>query len=105
MKSDKKILERIKNTIHKVEPSATIILYGSRARGDNKPDSDWDILILVNKKKVTSSYEDRFLIPVYDIEIETNNIITPIVVEQEKWENIHYITPFYQEIKKEGKLL
>ena len=105
MDSDKKILERIKNAVHEVEPTASVILYGSRARGDNKPDSDWDILILVNIKKITSSYEDRFLSPVYELELETNNIITPIIVEREKWENLHKITPFYHEIKKEGKLL
>ncbi len=105
MKSNNKILEKIKNTVHEVEPTANIILYGSRARGDNNPDSDWDILILVNEKKITSSYEDKFLIPVYDLELETNNIITPIIVEREKWENLHKITPFYHEIKKEGKVL
>ena len=40
MNSNKQLLHRIKNAVHKVEPKATIILYGSRARGDNKPDSD-----------------------------------------------------------------
>lgn len=34
----KKILKYIKETVRKVSPEATIILYGSEARGDSKPD-------------------------------------------------------------------
>ena len=40
-------LGRIREAIHDVEPSARGILYGSRARGDGRPDSDWDILVLL----------------------------------------------------------
>ena len=105
MNSDKEILERIKNTVLEVEPSATVILYGSRARGDNKPDSDWDILILVNKKAISNQYEDSLLNPIYDIELDTNNIISPVIVDKDIWETKHKISPFYQSIKKEGRLL
>lgn len=31
---------------HKFPESLNIKLFGSRARGDNKPDSDWDIVII-----------------------------------------------------------
>ena len=41
------LLERVKQTIHEIEPDADIILYGSRARGDAHPESDWDFLILL----------------------------------------------------------
>jgi predicted nucleotidyltransferase len=41
-------LYRIREAIHDVEPSARVILYGSRARGDAQPESDWDILVLLD---------------------------------------------------------
>ena len=85
MNSDKEILERIKNTVLEVEPSATVILYGSRARGDNKPDSDWDILVIVNKDKISNEFEDKIAFPLYEIEWETGNIISPIVISKNTW--------------------
>ena len=41
------LLDQVKQTIHEIEPEADIILYGSRARGDAHPESDWDFLILL----------------------------------------------------------
>lgn len=35
-------------------PSSTLLLYGSRARGDNHKGSDWDLLILLDKTSLSS---------------------------------------------------
>jgi predicted nucleotidyltransferase len=44
------ILRLIKETIAKTMLSgAKVILFGPQARGDAREDSDWDILILLNK--------------------------------------------------------
>jgi uncharacterized protein len=51
MKNEKSlVLNRIKTIVKQIDPKADVILYGSRARGDERPDSDWDLLILVNSK-------------------------------------------------------
>lgn len=42
------LLDRVQKIIRQVEPEADIILYGSRARGDARHDSDWDFLILLD---------------------------------------------------------
>ena len=43
----KKVIERIKDVAEHVLPQgASLWLYGSRARGDARPDSDYDLLIL-----------------------------------------------------------
>jgi len=42
------LFNRVKNAVKQIEPSAEIILYGSRAREDFNEGSDWDFLILVD---------------------------------------------------------
>ena len=51
---NKDVLEHIEDTVRDIMPlDARIFLFGSRARGDARPDSDWDILIILNKNKRT----------------------------------------------------
>ena len=100
-----KILLKIKEIVARTEPDATIILFGSYARGNNKRDSDIDILILIDKDKITYDDEKRIKYPLYDLEFETGKIISPIVFSRNEWENRHKITPFYKNIKHEGVLL
>ncbi len=97
-----KILERIKNSVKATAPDATLILYGSYARGDNRPDSDIDLLVLVNKDKVT--YEDRLKIssPLYRIELEIGVIISSFFYPKKEWETKHMATPFYENVTREG---
>ncbi len=99
------ILARIKEIVSITEPEATIILYGSYARGEQKEGSDIDILILVNKDKITYSDEKRIKYPLFVLEFETGKLISPIVFSLDVWEIRHKITPFYKNVKKEGILL
>jgi uncharacterized protein len=105
MIDDKDILQMIKNSVRATQPDATIILYGSFARGDNRPGSDLDILILLDKDKVNRDDEKRIKYPLYDIEFETGQIISPLVLSKPDWETRHRITPFYDNVLKEGVIL
>jgi uncharacterized protein len=46
------IIETIKSTAHEYLPDAEVMLFGSRARNDERSDSDYDIL-LVTKTSLT----------------------------------------------------
>ncbi|MEO6837949.1 MAG: nucleotidyltransferase domain-containing protein [Ginsengibacter sp.] len=99
------ILQLIKASVQITEPGATVVLYGSYARGDNKTNSDIDILILIDKDKITSRDAIRVAYPLYDIEFETGKIISPLILSRKSWETKHRITPFYKNVRKEGVVL
>jgi predicted nucleotidyltransferase len=48
MDNNNEILELIKATACKYLPDAEVLLFGSRARNDAGPDSDYDILVITN---------------------------------------------------------
>jgi len=98
------ITGRIRNEIKSVDPTAQVILFGSRARGDAKLDSDWDILILI-KDSVTTEIERAFRYKLFDLELETGEVFSTFVYNTDTWNKKHKVTPFYKSIKQEGVLL
>ena len=96
------LIIRIKKRVKEIEPGATIILYGSYARGDNTDTSDFDILILLDKNKISQTDEKRIKYPLYELEFEVGKIISPLVLSKSDWETRHRITPFYDNVIKEG---
>jgi predicted nucleotidyltransferase len=104
-KGEKAILVRCRNAVKDFDPSAEIILYGSRARGDAKPESDYDLLILIDEE-ITLKREDDFRLQLYPIELETGAVLTVILTNKNDWSSSLYdVMPLYQNIKREGVIL
>ncbi len=105
MNKSKNILIAIKKLVEERDSSAKIYLYGSRAKGTAGKDSDWDLLILLNREKITSEIEKEITNPLYDLEFETGEIISPMVYTQTEWNTKYNLTPFYKNVMKEGYLI
>ncbi len=103
--ADSKILNQIKKIVTEQEPKAKIYLYGSRSRGTAKSNSDWDLLILLNKDKISPEDEQKISYPLYDLEFDTGEVISPMIYSEKEWNTKHKITPFYQNVMREGRLL
>ena len=102
---DKNILTQIKKIVKGKDPSAKIYLYGSRSRGTAKSESDWDLLILLNRDKISIDLEREITYPLYDLEFETGEIISPMLYTENEWNTKYSITPFYRNVMREGQML
>ena len=96
------IISRIKKSIHGKDPNAEAFLFGSRARGDARNDSDWDILILVDSDKVTNEIEDKFRDELFDIELDSGQIISTFIYPKNHWNSMKKYSPLYHNVELDG---
>lgn len=95
-----KISKMISERVHQIDPDAEVYLFGSRARGDENIDSDWDLLILT-LNSVSLQEEQKFRHHLIPLELITGEAFSTFVFEKKDWETRHRITPFYKNITKE----
>ena len=102
MKKTKSQIRRyIREYVNSVDSKAEVILYGSRARGDERADSDWDILILTDYP-VDLATEEKFRDKLYDLELEIDEPLSVFIYSKNEWKRRQRITPFYKNVNKEG---
>ena len=83
-----------------------IILYGSYARGDFGPDSDIDIMILLDISDLElKAYSQELSYMTYDFNLDNDLDIKPIVKSEAHFRKWVENYPFYANIHKEGVIL
>lgn len=102
MINKEQILQNIIGIVNKNDPDSEIYLYGSHARGDAKKLSDWDLLILLNRQNISFDVETKYMDEFYELELETGEIISPLIYSKSDWILNHSITPLFENIQKEG---
>jgi len=99
------LLRRCKKAIRQVVPDADVILYGSRARGEAREHSDYDILIVVDRA-VDMALKKKILSSVYPLELETGALLTLMTYNRQQWDSpLYRAMPFHQNVEREGVLL
>lgn len=97
-------IRQIRQTVNKVDDKAEVVLYGSRARGDHRTDSDWDILVLTDYP-IDLDKERALRYPLYDLALELEEDFSVFVYSKDDWHTQRRITPFYDNVSEEGIFL
>lgn len=102
--NEKQLLHKYCEEIKSIsEDIKKVILYGSYARGDNREDSDIDVMILVDLKgRSLKEFEDKIFDVTYDFNEKYDLFIMPVVQDMkhfDRWKNAYM---FYYNVDKEG---
>lgn len=100
------VFDKIKATVRSVDPDATVILYGSYARGEQREDSDIDILVLASKdgNEISREEKNKIAFPVYHLGTDEDLWISVKIYTKEGWRT-HRVTPYYENVNREGIVL
>ena len=100
--TDAEFLQEVKRSVHEIDPQAEVWLFGSRARGDARPDSDWDFLVLTDKP-VNWTFKRQLRYRLYDVGFDSEpvRVISTVIQNKVDWKGLA-ITDLYQNIREDG---
>jgi predicted nucleotidyltransferase len=98
------IFENIRTLKRQLLPDDRMILFGSQARGDARPDSDWDLLILLDKDKITYKDENKYAYPFAEMGWDYGTYISVKMYTKNEWLNRSF-TSFYYNVQNEGIII
>ncbi len=102
---DRDILIRLKGIVHLIIPTATVLLYGSVARGTQDLESDYDVLILTDAPLSTRE-EDTVTDAVYDLELEQGIVVSTLFYTKDFWSApLAQVMPFHQRVQEDGVVI
>ena len=98
----KQIVLACRDAIRVNYPTAGIVLYGSQARNQACPESDIDLLVLLNED-VTAAKKRIIRDTLYEISLAEDSVISTIVRSYDTWNSpISKATLLYKIVQQEG---
>ena len=98
---NQQIFNEIQALKRQILPNEKVILFGSQARGDAREDSDWDLLVVLDKEKITFEDENTYAYPFADMGWNYGTYISVKMYTNREWEKGSF-TPFYYNVQKDG---
>ena len=99
------VIDRIKQVAARVLPKgSTLYLYGSRARGDFNADSDWDLLVLLDKPERDTKDWDNYAWPFTEMGWDIEEDISARTFTKNQWFNGPH-TMFYFNVEEDKQIL
>ena len=105
MSDSKQFIGRLSRLGREILPStASLWLYGSRARGTAREDSDWDLLILLDEDKQQTSDFVQYAYPFTLMASDEGQMLIPQIYTKKKWRQIQF-TPFVKNVEHDKVVL
>lgn len=105
MMKRKQIIDNIRQVAAQVLPKgSTLYLYGSRARGDARNDSDWDLLLLLNNEGDSDDNFRRYAYPIIVRGYELWQSFSVHTYSKDEWYNGPHAM-FYYNVEQDKLLL
>jgi len=101
---DRRAIAEASSLLRRDFPVEEVILFGSKARGDDRADSDIDILILTTYP-LDWRQRDAITDALYPLQLELERFFSPIIVSGEEWRHgVYQALPLRQEIDRDGAI-
>ncbi len=83
------VLRKLKHLLQQHFPDAIsdIILFGSRAKGNARDDSDYDVLIVLKKTDYDWKFRDEVTDVVYDLELDEEILVDKHLISVDELEH------------------
>ena len=105
MKDSEQFIRRLSMLGKKVLPrTASLWLYGSRARGTARNDSDWDLLILLDEEKQKTTDFVQYAYPFTLMASEDDQMVIPQIYTKNQWRQMQF-TPFVKNVEQDKIVL
>ncbi len=79
-----------------------VLLYGSKARGDDRAGSDVDLLVLTSRD-ITWSEEQEIAELLYPLQLDHGVLFSPLIVSAREWrEGVYQVLPIRAEVERDG---
>lgn len=98
----RQLLLKLKELLQRHAPNATLFLYGSAARGERGPESDYDVLVLL-ETPLTEDNMAAIQDAVYAIELEFGIVISLAFYTLDEWNRpLARLSPYHQAVEREA---
>ncbi|MBP3845803.1 MAG: nucleotidyltransferase domain-containing protein [Prevotella sp.] len=98
------VISKIKNVAMKtLPPRSSLFLYGSRARGDAHANSDWDLLILLDKQSLEAA-DYGVAYPFRELGWEIGEDLNPSLYTKKQWSSWSFL-PYYKNVERDKIVL
>ncbi len=104
-RNERDAVQKASNILKATFPITQIILFGSKARGDDDEESDIDLLLLTDRK-IAWKERKAIIDALFEIELSYDVVLSPLIVPDQEWnEGTFSVMPIHEEVAKDGVMM